>query len=253
VTLPPTASESWTVPELGPSLGRLSDPPTSPSDRPLPDIVLDDIRLEMVTAIFDRAGAARSFAAAGDRHSAVASLGRVAWLDVWERAVAAAAQRLAGAVNNRLRSAAAVSRLPEATLRRVLLTPDDVRAIASRLGSGGANFVSALDALEQTVPAAAASGARGRLGQEEWHVALAATARRLESSWLALLAAAEQEQERWTREIAQVRVWHRPLWPLWLITLVVVSLATYLGLILGGYVPVPTLLRSFAEFWWSRG
>src|SRR5215210_5524662 len=122
------------VPELGPSLGRLSDPPAGSTDRDNLDIALDDIRLEMVTAIFDRAGAARSFAAAGDRHSAVASLGRVAWLDVWERAVAAAAQRLAGAVNNRLRSAAAVSRLPEATLRRVLLTPEDVRAIASRLG-----------------------------------------------------------------------------------------------------------------------
>jgi hypothetical protein len=252
VSLPPTASESWTVPELGPSLGRLSDPPTS-ADRPVPDIILDDIRLELVTAIFDRAGAARSFAAAGDRHSAVASLGRVAWLDVWERAVASAAQRLADAVNGRLRSAAAVSRLPDPKLTRVLLTPEDVRAIASRLGSGGANFVSALDALEQTVPAAAASGARGRLGQEEWHLALAATARRLESSWLALLAAAGQEQERWAREIEQVRSWHRPRWPLWLITLAFLSLATYLGLILGGYVPVPSLLRSFTEFWWSRG
>jgi hypothetical protein len=207
----------------------------------------------MVTAIFDRAGAARSFAAAGDRHSAVASLGRVAWLDVWERAVAAAAQRLADGVNDRLKSAAAVSRLPAATLSRVLLTPEDVRAIASRLGSGGANFVSALDALEQTVPAAAASGARGRLGQEEWHVALAATARRLESSWLALLTSAKQEQERWTGEIEQVRAWHRPLWPLWLVTLAVIALATYLGLILGGYIPVPTFLHGFADFWWSRG
>jgi hypothetical protein len=253
VTLPPTTSESWTVPELGPSLGRLSDPPATPTGRDSSEIVLDDIRLELVTAIFDRAGAARSFAAAGDRHSAVASLGRVAWLDVWERAVAAAAQRLAEAINARLTSAAAISRLPAGKLAQVLLTPEDRRAIASRLGSGGANFVSALDALEQTVPAAAASGTRGRLGQEEWHVALAATARRLESSWLALVASAKQEQDRWTREIEQVRAWHRPVWPLWLITLAVLSIATYLGLIVGGYIPVPSLLRGFAEFWWSRG
>jgi hypothetical protein len=252
VSLPPTASESWTVPELGPSLGRLSDPPAT-ADRNTSDVLLDDIRLEMVTAIFDRAGAARSFAAAGDRHSAVASLGRVAWLDVWERAVAAAAQRVSEAINVRLTSAAAISRLPAAKLARVLLSPEDRRAIASRLGSGGANFVSALDALEQTVPAAAASGTRGRLGQEEWHAALAATARRLESSWSALVASAKQEQERWTGEVEQVRAWHRALWPLWLVTLALLAVATYLGLILGGYIDVPSPLRRFAEFWWSRG
>jgi hypothetical protein len=252
VSLPPTSSESWTVPELGPSLGRLSDPPTGRLDRGSPDIVLDDIRLELVTGIFDRAGAARSFAAAGDRHSAVASLGRVAWLDLWEHAVAAAAQRLADAVNARMRAAGAESRLPDSRLVRALLSVEDVRAIASRLGSGGANFVSALDALEQTVPAAAASGTRGRLGQEEWHRALAATARRLESSWLALTDAAKREQERWKSEIEQIRSWHRPLWPLWLISIAVLGLATYVGLILGGYLPAPGPLRGFAEYWWSR-
>jgi hypothetical protein len=252
VSLPPASSDTWMVPELGPSLGRLSDPPAGPTDRGSLDIVLDDIRLDLVTGIFDVAGAARSFAASGDRHSAIVSLGRVAWLDLWERAVAAAAQRLADAVNAWLRAAAAESRLPAGKLGAVLLTAEDVRAIASRLGSGGANFVSALDALEQTVPAAAASGNRGRLGQEEWQRALAATARRLESSWLALTVAAKREQERWKGEIERVRAWHRSLWPLWLITVVVLAIATYLGLILGGYLPVPGPLRGFAEFWWSR-
>jgi len=252
VSLPPTSSDSWMVPELGPSLGRLSDPPAGPTDRGPLDIVLDDIRLDLVTGIFDRAGAARSFAAAGDRHSAVASLGRVAWLDLWERAVAAAAQRLADAVNARLKAAGAESRLPAGRLTRVFLTAEDVRAIASRLGSGGATFVSALDALEQTVPAAAAAGTRGRLGQEEWQRALAATARRLESSWMALTVAAKREQERWKGDIEQVRSWRRPVWPVWLITVVVLAIATFLGLILGGYLPVPVPLRGFAEFWWTR-
>ena len=240
------------VPELGPSLGRLSDPPAPPGDRGALDIALDDVRLDLVTRIFDVAGAARSFAAAGDRHSAVASLGRVTWLDLWERAVAAAAQRLADTVNTRLRAAAAESRLPPKKLAAILLTAEDVRAISSRLGSGGASFVSALDALEQTVPAAAASGARGRLGQEEWQLALAATARRVEASWLALTAAAKREQERWRSEIEAVRAWRRPIWPIWLITVVVLGIATYLGLILGGYLPVPGVLRGFTEFWWSR-
>lgn len=252
VSLPPTSSDSWTVPELGPSLGRLSDPPTTSGDRGSPELVLDDIRLDLVTGIFDRAGAARSFATAGDRHSAVASLGRVAWLDLWERAVTAAAERLAQGINARLRAGAAESRLPSAKLDAVLLTPEDVRAIASRLGSGGANFVSALDALEQTVPAATSAGSRGRLGHEEWQRALAATARRLEAAWIALLASARQEHERWRGDIEAVRAWRRPLWPLWVITILLLLVATYLGLVLGGYLPVPRLLQGFAEFWWSR-
>jgi hypothetical protein len=247
-----SSSESWTVPELGPSLGRLGDPPGVPSDPGPLGLTLEDIRLDLVTRLFDVAGAARSFMATGDRQSAIASLGRVAWLGLWEQAVAAAAQRVADAVNSRLHAAAAESLLPPARLPQFLLGPDDVRAIEARLGSGGASFVSALDALEHTVPAAAASGARGRLGQEEWQVALAATARRMESAWLALTDAAREEQSRWQGEITRVRSWRRPRWPLWVITLVVVLVLGYLGLVLGGYLPVPPPLRGLAELWWSR-
>jgi hypothetical protein len=247
-----SSSDTWTVPELGPSLGRLGDPPAAPSQPGPLGLTLDDIRLDLVTRLFDVAGAARSFMAAGDRQSAIASLGRVAWLDLWEQAVAAAAQRVADAVNTRLQAAAAESRIPPARLGGFLLSADDVRAIEARLGSGGASFVSALDALEQTVPAAAASGARGRLGQEEWQVALAATARRLESAWLALTEAAREEQHRWQGEIARVRSWRRPRWPLWAITLALVLALGYLGLVLGGYLPVPSPLQGLAELWWSR-
>jgi hypothetical protein len=252
VSIPPASADSWTIPELGPSLGRLIDPPTVPAPTGPLDIDLEDIRLNLVTAIFDVAGAARSFAAAGDRQGAIASLGRVAWLDRWERAVAAAAQRLADAVNARMGEAAEESRFPAKRLGHFLLTAEDTRAIASRLGSGGAGFVSALDALEQTVPAAAASGARGRGGQEDWQRALMATARRLESAWLALVTSAKREQDRWILEIERVRRWRRPTWPLWLLTAVVLAVTTYFGLVLGGYVPVPSPLRAFAEFWWNR-
>jgi hypothetical protein len=240
------------VPELGPSLGRLSDPPGSLPDRGVLDVVLEDIRLDLVTRLFDVTGAARSFAATGDRQGAIASLGRVAWLELWERAVAAAARRMTDIVNERLENAAAESRLPSQRLNSFLLTPEDERAIASRLGSGGASFVSALDALEQTVPAAAASGARGRQGQGEWQRALATAARRLESAWLALTSAALIEQDRWKGEIERVRAWRRPTWPLWVATLVWLLVVTYLGLVLGGYLPVPEPLRGLAELWWSR-
>ncbi|HEX2250742.1 MAG TPA: hypothetical protein VHH32_10360 [Gemmatimonadales bacterium] len=248
----PISSPSWVVPELGPSLGRLTDPPSPLPPGGSPAIVLDDIRLELVTGIFDIAGAARSFMAAGDRESAIASLGRVAWLELWERAVASAAQRLADVVNARLQAAAQESRLPRTRLQPFLLNAQDVRAIGSRLGSGGASFVSALDALEQTVPAAAAPGARGNMGLADWQLALGTAARRLEAAWLALTDAMRVEQDWWAAEIERIRAWRRPLWPLWALTAVVLLLFTYLGLMLGGYLPVPPPLRGLAEFWWSR-
>lgn len=250
--MPPTSADTWLVPELGPSLGRLGDPPLIRADRGSLDVVLDDIRLDLVTGIFELAGAARSFAASGDRQGAIASLSRVAWLDLWERAVAAAAERLAEVVNARLGEASIESRLPSRQLEAFRLKTEDVRAIASRLGSGGAGFVSALDALEQTVPGASASGTRGWAGQEEWQRALAATARRLEAAWLALAAGARLEQDRWKAEIDRARVWRRPTWLLWLISLSVLAVATYLGLVLGGYLSAPPPLRPLAEFWWSR-
>jgi hypothetical protein len=250
--LPPTSADVWLVPELGPSLGRLVDPPLIHGDRGSLDLVLDDIRLDLVTGIFELAGAARSFGASGDRQGAIASLSRVAWLDLWERAVAAAAERLAGVVNAKLSEAAAESRLPARQLEAFRLKPEDIRAITSRLGSGGAGFVSALDALEQTVPGAAASGTRGRAGEDEWQRALAGVARRLESAWLALAAGARAEQDRWKAEIDRARAWRRPTWLLWLISGSVLAVATYLGLVLGGYLPVLPPLRPLAALWWSH-
>jgi hypothetical protein len=244
--------DAWMIPELGPSLGHLCDPPDLNPSRGVLDIGFEDIRLELVTGLFDVAGAARSFATAGDRQGAIASLARVVWISVWERAVAAAAARVAEVVNARLRNAARESRLPVRALEKFLLKDQDVRAIASRLGSGGAGFVAALDVLEQTVPAAASAGARGRLGLEEWQVALTAVARRLESAWLALTDAASSEQERWRSEIERVRLWQRPRSALWLISALVLGVLTYVGLVLGGYLPVPDMLSGVAEFWWNR-
>jgi hypothetical protein len=241
----------WTVPELGPSLGSLTDPPGAGPKSPL-GLTYDDIRLDLVTGIFDLAGAGREFAAAGDSDGAMASVGRVAWLGLWERAVAAAATRIVHAANARLRAAATESRYPRRLLRMLLLTPADVRATAARLGSGGAPFVAALDALEQTVHAAGGGTMRPPGRRDEWRAALEGGARRLESAWLALLAAAHLEEQHWRREADRVRAWRRPMWPIWLVSVVVVALAVYVGLVLGGYARVPGFLRGLADFWWSR-
>jgi hypothetical protein len=244
------SQERWDVPELGPSLGRLTDPP-QPAAGPL-GIPLGDIRLKLVTGVFELAGAARSFAAAGDGVGAAASLSRVAWLGLWEQAVAASAERVTATVNARLEEAAAESRYPRRKLREVALTPADTRAIAARLGGGGAPFVAALDEMEQAAHGLPAQGGRERAAAATWRAALTAAARRLEAAWLALEEAAAREQLRWQAEVQRVHAWRLPRWPLWLLTSLVLGAAIYLGLVLGGYVRVPPMLEGFAHFWWSR-
>src|ERR687884_2000610 len=101
MTIQSTSVDAWMVPELGPSLGKLCDPPDLEPPRGALGLSFEDIRLELVTGLFDVAGAARSFAAAGDRQGTIASLGRVARPELWERAVAAAARRLSDTVHQR--------------------------------------------------------------------------------------------------------------------------------------------------------
>lgn len=245
-----SSDSGWEVPQLGPSLGRLTDPPSKGGTGVL-GVALDDIRLELVTGVFDLAGAGRAFLAAGDRGDAVASLNRVAWLGLWERALAAAAARIAEAANVGFNDAAVESRFHPRRLQPLLLTAQDHRSIAARLGSGGATFVTALDVLEQSVHASSRGG-RTRVVEEEWRGAVTAVARRLESAWLALEDGALAEQRRWQVEIALVRAWRRPVWPIWILTLVVLAAATYLGLVFGGIVPVPPFLRGLVLWWWNR-
>ena len=234
------------IPELGPSLGRLTDPGAEAAEGN--GVRLDDIRLRLVTGVFDLAGAARGFATAGDRQGAMTSLNRVAWLALWEKALASAAERIAGTVNAGLESAAEESRFPRGRLEPLRLRAEDIRAIAARLGRGGAPFVAALDALEQ---AGRGSGRNGD-GETAWRDGLNATARRLEAAWLALEVAAADEQRHWHAEVDRVRRWRRPRWPLWLITAAVIGAAGYVGLVLGGYLPVPPALEGLADWWWSR-
>ncbi|HUR94674.1 MAG TPA: hypothetical protein VMY76_08825 [Gemmatimonadales bacterium] len=244
------SEELWTVPELGPSLGRLVDAPAAPHGAL--HIPLDDVRLELVTGIFELAGASRSFAASGDAEGAVTSLGRVAWLGLWEKAVATVARRIAGEAEAALHRAAEESLFPKRRLQLLLPTDADIRAIAARIGSGGGPFVAALDQLEQVTRSTNTAGGRAPQGAAAWRSALTTAARRLESAWMALDAAARLEQDRWAGEVDRVRAWHRPVWPIWLLTALVLGAAVYLGLVLGGYLPVPAPLTGFAEFWWAH-
>jgi hypothetical protein len=137
-------------------------------------------------------------------------------------------------------------------LQRILLGPSDLRAIGARLGSSGAPFVSALDELERTLRSASGTPARAGGSTDEWRAALEAGARRLETAWLAVISAAGMEEEHWRGEAERIRTWRRPGWPIWLITLAVIVAAGYLGLVVGGYLPVSPPLAAVTEFWWSR-
>ena len=90
------------------------------------------------------------------------------------------------------------------------------------------------------------------VGRREWRGGPAAAARRLESAWLALEEAAEREQRHWQAEVTRVR----DVAPAGVAALahhrVVLGAAGYLGLLVGGYLPVPAALRGFADWWWAR-
>ena len=249
MSAPPGSPATALVPELGPALGRLCDRPTSASGR---WVRLDDVRLALVSGIFELAGAARAFAVADDRAGAVSSLNRQAWQGEWERAVAEATDRIVRAVDARFASAAREARLPARRRGQLPLADPDRHAISGRLGAGSLPFLQSLEALDQTVPGVSAAGARGEAAVRQWQEAVLAVARRLESAWLALEAAAVREEALWISEVQQVRAWRRPMWPLWLVTGLMLAVATYLGLVFGGYLPIPDPLMPVAQAVWSR-
>lgn len=247
---PATDRATLLVPELGPGLGRLVAPPPPPA-APVHWIALDDIRLALVTQLFDLAGDARRWAREGDRELALATLDREAWETAWQVAVGSVAQRAAAEISARLLAAAAEARLPATRARRLPLDQQETLALAGRLGRGTAALQSALMALEQAIPGARADRAAGP-GQRAWEDALSACARRLEAAWIALEESLHEEWRRWEAEVTDLRAWRRPRWPLVLFGVLLFGAAIYLGLVLGGYLPVPAPLRGFAEGVWAR-
>ena len=240
------------IPELGPSLGRLVVSPPRPTGIPAPWIPLADIRQDLVTAIFDRAGEAREWSAADDWDLALAALSRANWRSMWDTAVQATASRAAGDLEARLRAAAAEARLPKRRAARLTIGDAETRALAVRLATGAGPFLDALDALDEAQHALRAAGPGDPLALEAWQRALTTTARRLEAAWLALEAALTDEWDSWHGVIESVRAWRRPRWPLWVIGAALLALCTWLGLVVGGYIDSPSWFLPAAEWLWER-
>lgn len=234
------------LPELGPHLGRLCAL-VEPADR---WAALDDIRLDLATSVLELASAARGFG--DDRAAVVGALRRHEWLGQWDRALERAAERTVQAIDAAFASAASESRLPARRLAALHVTAEERDAIAARLGAGAAPFVAALDRMDQLAAPAARTGAAGERAFAAWWDAVVEVGRKLEAAWDSLEHAALAEEARWAPEVAKVRAWRRPTWPLWLVTALVLALAAWVGLVLGGYVPVPAWLRPWAELWWAK-
>lgn len=238
-----------TIPELGPALGKLVVPALPGA--PVPVVPLEDIRLKLVSQIFELAGDARRWLREGDRALAVATIDREAWEGCWQSAVTAVAQRIAEKANSRMLAAGQESRISAKRLAALALNEDEVRSLAARLDRAGEPLRQALVVLDG-VSAAARSERATPDAVEAWKEGLATTARRTEAAWIALEDRALEEWRRWEVEIAGLRSWRRPTWPLLTISLGVFALFLWIGLMIGGYVDVPGLLRPMAEWVWAR-
>lgn len=239
-------SSSLLVPELGGALGRVAAPGAS---RTHPD--LDGIRLALATDLFSAAGQARELAAQGDPVAAVETLAAPLWAEIWERAVVDAGTGLVDTVLGRFRSAAAESRMTRSALERWIPTEPERRAIAAHLGKGTRRLDLALSSLAESANRVAAQPTDSN-ALSNWSEAVDLCARRLEAAWIELLEAVDKEQRRWSIEVARVRHWHRPRWPMWIISGLLIAAATYLGLIFGGFIEPPAVLLPWADFWWER-
>lgn len=217
---------------------------------PAHTIALDDIRVTLVSRLFELAGDARRWAREGDRELALATLNGAAWDTAWGAAVESVAERAAALVSDRLLAAAREARMPARFARRLPLDIAEVRALAARLDRGSAPLRQALVLLDQLSPAARSERAAAA-AVREWQAALATAARRLEAAWLALEEALREEGRQWDGEVVEVRRWRRPLWPLLVAGALLLAAATGIGLVLGGYLPVPGFLAGTVERIWA--
>ncbi len=239
-------TERVPLPELGPSLGRVASPAVDPKKSSRLWRQIREVRLGLATALFESGHAARGALAAGDLQQAARRLGRETWAVAWARAVADVGRLVVDDINRRLEAAAREARMPRRRMRAVLVTESEGHALTARLAGGAGRLVTALDELE------AIAVAPGAEASSMWVDTMLRVARRLEDAWLALEAHVDRELERWGEEVERIRAWRRPRWPLWTVTLVVVGLATYAGLLLGGYLAAPEPFQPIVEWWWAR-
>lgn len=228
------------LPEIGPSLGRLTAIPGSRvSAPPVPRDEFADLRLALVNRLFDLASAGRR---ASDGEGAAAILTPDRLRHEWERAAGQVADRILERIGASLAAGSAHSGAPARLLRRASLTPGEAALLRARLLGAGVPFVDGLSALDTA-----------EAGSEDWSEALLASMRQLEGCWLTLERRAGDEEEAWSDEVLRLAGWHPSPWPRRIVAGALVILFLYAGLVLGGFLPAPRLVRPLADWWWQHG
>lgn len=227
------------VPELGPSLGKL----VTGTGREPGGLPLTAIRYQLVTRMLETAGEARRLGANEERSAAIFAVSPVLWLTAWEETVQAVAGLLIERVTSEVNREADRVRMPQPLRARYLPGAGERRALAARLGSAGTGLVPVLDELERRGAEALSATALERDSIDGWHEALRMAGRRLEEAWLSLEDRVETEAGRWAPTIQQVRRWRRPLTPVLVVGGLLLVLAVWLGLTVGGFIPAPAALR----------
>lgn len=231
------------IPELGPFMGKV----VTGSGAAPGELNLDAVRLRLATRIFEAAGEARRLASREERQSAVATIGRAAWLEAWDEAVGAVASQVAEQAARNLEAEARAARLPRRQRKRLLPDEAERRAIAARLGSAGAVLVPALDQIEMRAETALEATALERAEVEAWQDALRTSARRMEAAWLHLESAVAVETDRWKDVADAISQWRKPWWPVVVWAVLALAVASWLGLVFGGQLQAPTWFSGLWE------
>jgi len=207
---------------------------------------LDAVRLQLATRVFQGAGEARRLATRGDRSAAVVAVGPELWLEAWEEAVGTAGELLSDHLGRQFDAHARAVRLPRRLRRKHRPTAVGRGALAARLGSAGAPLVATLVGLEPVGAAAVDATDLEPAAVEQWQNLLRTAARRLEAAWLDLEHRLEAELQTAQTALDDVAQWRRPWWPVVAVGTIVMVAATWLGLVLGGYLTPPSW---FAQLW----
>lgn len=219
------------VPELGPLLGRLAHPaPRGPAILPL-----DDLRFDLLSALYARRGLALRHHADGKPDLARHQLSREAWLAVWRESAGKVAARVWERLDLELQAAAAEARVPVAVLERLRPDEEERRVTRNRLESAGIP-------LEQVPPPESSA---------DWEAGLLRAAMALDESWERLEQVIREELGHHAAAVGQVRRWRRPRRPLLVASVAGVALLVLLGLSVGGYLPAPGPLGVLQRWFWS--
>ena len=223
------------LPELGPYLGHLVDPPGQFEPA---GIGLDEVRLAVVTDLFERAQAARGFLLTGDTGGALAALGRSAWLELWRGAIDRVTDRTMVAVETRLRRAAKASAMPGRRLARILPNAEDRLVLHAQLDAAGIPLEDLTDRLAHARP-------------EAWVEIVRQAAGALQTAWESVERVVSQSLMDWEPAIRVAESWRPTPLVRWVPAVLLAGLAGWLGLGIGGYLPLPGFLAPLTAWFWS--